>query len=43
MQNKCRFCLKLGNNTDIGVAEFNVINWLPARKRFDQCLRGNLF
>ena len=39
MQNKCiRFCWKLGNKTHVGVAEFNVINWLPTRKRFGQCL-----
>ena len=44
MQNKCiRFCLKMGNRTHIGVAEFNVINWLPTQKRFEQCLCVNIF
>ena len=44
MQNKCiRFCLKLGNRTHIGIAEFNIINWLPTGKRFEQCVCVNIF
>ena len=43
MQNKCiRFCLKLRNRTHIGVEEFNIINWLPTRKRFEQCVCGHV-
>ena len=44
MQNECiRFCLKLGNKTQVEAAEFNVINWLPPPKRFEQCLCVNIF
>ena len=27
----------------IGVEEFNIINWLPTRKRFEQCVCVNIF
>lgn len=38
-QNKCiRFCLSLGNRDHIGVNEFQKINWLPVRERFEQCM-----
>ena len=43
-QNKCiRFCLQLGNRSHIGVAEFKLINWLPIRERFDQCICSTVF
>ena len=36
MQNECiRFCLILGNKTQVEAAEFNVINWLPTPKRLN--------
>ena len=40
MHNK--FCLKLGNKTHVVVVEFNAINWLSTRKRFEQCLCVNI-
>ena len=43
-QNKCiRFCLMLGNRAHIGVNEFQRINWLPTKKRFEQCVCVNIF
>ena len=34
----CVMCLKLGNIDHIGVKQFRVINWLPTKERFEQCL-----
>ena len=43
-QNKCiRFCLKLKNRCHIGVKEFKLINWLPTKERFEQCLLVNIY
>ena len=43
-QNKCiRFCLNMGNRDHIGFEEFNKINWLPTRQRFEQCVLVNIF
>ena len=37
-QNKCiRFCLNLGNRFHIGTKQFEAINWLPTKERFEQC------
>ena len=37
-QNKCiRFCLKLGDSTNIETIEFEKINWLPIQERVNQC------
>ena len=36
-QNKCtRFCLNLGNRVHIGTKQFEAINWLPTKERFEQ-------
>ena len=38
-QNKCiHFCLQLGNRSHIGASEFEKINWLPVKERFNQCV-----
>ena len=43
-QNKCiRFCLNLGNRSHIGAKEFEAINWLPTKERFEQCLCVGIF
>ena len=43
-QNKCiRFCLNMENRDHIGVDEFRKINWLPTKKRFEQCLLVNIY
>ena len=43
-QNKCvRFCLILENRAHLGVKEFRKINWLPTRKRFEQCVSVGAF
>ena len=43
-QNKCiRFCLNLGNRSHIGYNEFEAINWLPTKERFEQCLCVGIF
>ena len=43
-QNKCiRFCLQLGNRAHIGNGEFNKINWLNVRDRFEQCCSVHAF
>ena len=36
-QNKCiRYCLNLSNTAHIGTKEFEKINWLPTKERFEQ-------
>ena len=43
-QNKCiRYCLNLGNRAHIGAKEFEIINWLPTEKRFEQCVCVGIF
>ena len=43
-QNECiRFCLNLNNRAHIGVREFKNINWLPTKKRFEQCTATSVF
>ena len=44
MQNKCiRFCLRLNKMHHISEADFWLINWLPTRKRVDQCINNITF
>ena len=43
-QNKCiRYCLNLDNKADVGTNEFLRINWLPTKKRVEQCICVNVF
>ena len=43
-QNKCiRFCLGLGNRTHLGTKEFEKINWLPTKERFEQMVSVNIY
>ena len=43
-QNNCvRFCLQLGKNNWIGVAEFKEINWLNINDRFSQCVLSMIY
>ena len=43
-QNKCiRHCLNLDNKAHIGTNEFLKINWLPTKKRVEQCICVNIF
>ena len=43
-QNKCiRYCLKLDNKAHVGTNEFLKINWLPTKKRVEQCICVNVF
>lgn len=43
-QNKCiRFCLQLKNRDHIGIKEFKLINWLPTKERFEQCLLTSIY
>ena len=43
-QNKCiRFCLKLGDRTNIKINEFEKINWLPIHDRFNQCTLSSIY
>ena len=43
-QNKCiRFCLNLENRAHIGASEFEIINWLPTKNRFEQCILSNIY
>ena len=43
-QNKCiRYCLNLGNRAHIGTKEFEKINWLPTKERFEQCVCVGIF
>ena len=43
-QNKCiRYCLNQDNKAHIGTNEFLKINWLPTKKRVEQCICVNVF
>ena len=43
-QNKCiRCCLNLDNKAHVGTNEFLKINWLPTKKRVEQCICVNVF
>ena len=43
-QNKCiRYCLNLDNKAHVGTNEFLKINWLPTKKRVEQCICVNVF
>ena len=43
-QNKCiRFCLNLGNRFHIGTKQFEAINWLPTKERFEQSACVGIF
>ena len=43
-QNKCiRYCLNLDNKAHVGTNEFLKINWLPTKKRVEQCICINVF
>ncbi len=43
-QNKCiRYCLNLGNRAHIGTKEFEKLNWLPTKERFEQCVCVGIF
>ena len=43
-QNKCiRYCLNLDNKAHIGTNDFLKINWLPTKKRVEQCICVNVF
>ena len=43
-QNKCiRYCLNLDNKAHVGTNEFLKINWLPTKKRVEQCICVNIF
>ena len=40
-QNKCiRFCLQLGKMSHISQEEFETINWLPIKERYNQCVNS---
>ena len=42
-QNKCiRYCLNLDNKAHIDTNEFLKINWLPTKKRVEQCICVNV-
>ena len=44
MQSKCiRFCLRLGKMHHICEKDFRSINWLPTRKRVNQCINTITF
>ena len=38
-----RYCLNLDNKAHIGTNEFLKINWLPTKKRVEQCICANVF
>ena len=43
-QNKCiRFCLRMDKTHHISEEHFRLINWLPTRKRVDQCIKTITF
>ena len=43
-QNKCiRFCLGLESRTHIGSKEFEKINWLPTKERYEQMVSVNIY
>jgi hypothetical protein len=42
-QNKCiRFCLQKGKRHHVGFTEFETINWLPVKERFDLTVCANV-
>ena len=44
MQNKCiRFCLQLDKMSHISQKEFETINWLPIKERYNQCVNSIAF
>ena len=44
MQNKCiRFCLKLDKRSHLSQKEFEAINWLPIKERYNQCVNSIAF
>ena len=43
-QNKCiRYCLQLGKMTHISKNEFETLNWLPVKDRFNQSINSIAF
>ena len=43
-QNKCiRFCLQLDKMSHISQKEFEAINWLPIKERYNQCVNSIAF
>ena len=43
-QNKCiRYCLQLGKMTHISKNEFETLNWLPVKDRFNQSINSIVF
>ena len=42
LQNKC-FCLNLNNRDDIGLTEFEEINWLPINDCLEKCIGSIAF
>ena len=43
-QNKCiRFCLQLDKMSHISPKEFEAINWLPFKERYNQCVNSIVF
>ena len=43
-QNKCiRFCLRLGNRRHTATKDFQKINWLPTKERFEQMVSVNIY
>ena len=43
-QNKCiRFCLQLDKMSHISQKEFEAINWLPFKERYNQCVNSIVF
>ena len=44
LQNKCiRFCLQLDKMSHISQKEFETINWLPIKERYNQCVNSIAF
>ena len=44
LQNKCiRFCLQLDEMSHISQKEFETINWLPIKERYNQCVNSIAF
>ena len=44
MQNKCiRFCLLLNKKSHISQKEFETVNWLPIKERYNQCANSVAF
>ena len=43
-QNKCiRYCLYLDNRSHVGTKEFESVNWLPTKERFEQSVCVGIF